>query len=835
VADVRQARSGISPVAVRLLPMSTDPQSSGEPARLQALHACRVLDTPLELEFDDVARLAALTCGAPIALVSFVDADRQWFKAKVGLAASETPRRFAFCAHAIADDRLFLVPDASCDERFADNPLVTGDPHIRFYAGVPIVTEDGHRLGTVCVIDTRPRQLGEDQCIALRALAGQVAKLLQLRRASAALARTSEELATAKLRLELVVQASCDGIFEVELAPQRVVLSARAWELLSLPVSEGAVPLSSVLSHCHGEDLRVLLHGAVRHLRRHEPFDVEFRLLGGDGLHRWFRARGVAVRAADGRAGRLIGALIDVHDRRLASDTMMRLSELLEESQQQAEVGGWEFEVDTQTLSWTRETYRIHDLAPFSRVPTVAEAIAFYTPEARPVIQAAVEAAIRDGSAYSHELELVTAKGRRIWVRATGRAVREGGRTVRIHGAFQDITARKLAAAELLRAKEAAESASRAKSTFLAAMSHEIRTPVHAVLGYAEMLRESPLSAELREYAEVISRSGAALLRLIDDILDFSKVEAGKLSLERAPVDLTLVARDVERLLQGKAAEKGVRLHLVAPGGPTIVAADPARVRQVMLNLVGNALKFTAEGEVKVGVGHYGQDHWRVEIVDTGIGIPADQQARLFREFEQVDGSSKRRFGGTGLGLAISRRLVMAMGGRIGMCSEPGEGSTFWFSLPETTQALQAQPNAREVVADAGKSRQLPAGTRVLVAEDNVVNQRLVGALFRNAGVEVDIVADGQQAIAMCERHRYAVVFMDCLMPGVDGFEATRAIRSREPHGQHLPIVALTANALPEDRDACLAAGMDDFVSKPFDKRSLLGALQRWVQRDDAP
>jgi len=815
--------------------MSTDPQSSVEAARLQALRVCNVLDTPPELEFDDVARLAALTCGAPIALVSFVDAERQWFKAKVGLAATQTPRRHAFCSHAIAEDRLFVVADASKDPRFVDNPLVTGEPHIRFYAGAPIVTADGHRLGTVCVIDTEPRRIDEGQAIALRALAGQVAKLLELRRASAALAHSTEELAGAKLRLELVVQASCDGIFELDLDRRQIVLSERAWDLLSLPVTAGPVPLSSVLSHCHGEDLPVLLHGAVRHLRRREPFDVEFRLIGGDGVHRWFRARGVAVRDEAGRALRLVGALIDVHDRRIASDTMMRLSELLEESQQQAEVGGWEYEVDTEALSWTRETYRIHDLAPFSCTPTVAQAITYYVPEARPVIQTAVEGAIRDGSAYSHELELITAKGRRIWVRATGRAVREGGRTVRIHGAFQDITQRKLAAAELLRAKEAAESASRAKSAFLAAMSHEIRTPMHAVLGYAEMLRESPLSAEQREYAEVISRSGSALLRLIDDILDFSKVEAGKLSLERAPVDLTLVAHDVVRLLQGQAAEKGVRLHLDAPGVPTIVAADPARVRQVLLNLVGNALKFTAEGEVKVGVGHYGKDHWRVEIVDTGIGIPADQQARLFREFEQVDGSSKRRFGGTGLGLAISRRLVAAMGGRIGMCSEPGQGSTFWFSLPEVAGAVAAAPRVPLPAVEAATMRKLPPGTRVLVAEDNVVNQRLVGALFRTAGVEVDIVGDGQQAIAMCERQRYDVVFMDCLMPGVDGFEATRAIRSREPHGQHLPIVALTANALPEDRDACLAAGMDDFVSKPFDKRSLLGALQRWVQRDDAP
>jgi PAS domain-containing protein len=329
-----------------------------------------------------------------------------------------------------------------------------------------------------------------------------------------------------------------------------------------------------VLAQCHGEDLRVLLHSAVRHLRRQEPFDVECRLLGGDGVHRWFRSRGVAVRDASGRAVRMVGALIDVHDRRIASDTLMRLSELLEESQQQAEVGGWEYELESDTLSWTRETYRIHDLPPFSTMPTVEQAIGFYTPESQPVIRGAVEAAIRTGATFSHELELVTAKGRRIWVRATGRAVREGERTVRIHGAFQDITDRKMAAVELLRAKEAAESSSRAKSAFLAAMSHEIRTPMHAVLGYAAMLRETPLSDEQREYADVIARSGTALLRLIDDILDFSKVEAGKLALDSVPLDLVQVAVRRRAAAAGPGRGEG---RAAAPAGPGVAVRRAGR------------------------------------------------------------------------------------------------------------------------------------------------------------------------------------------------------------------------------------------------------------------
>ena len=810
--------------------MTSAPLPNDEAKRLATLRSCRVLDTPPELEFDDLARMAALTCDVPVALVSLVDADRQWFKAKVGLEATETPRDDAFCAHAILGADLFVVPDALADARFADNPLVVGSPHIRFYAGAPIVAADGSCLGTVCAIDTRPRDLTERQRCALQALSRQVAALLALRQSLNQCGVLSKELGATTRRLEVVVRASCDGIFDLDLGSRRITLSQRAWEMLDLPTVDADVALQTVLAQCHRGDLPVLLHTAVRHLRRQEPFDVETRLLGGDGMARWFRVRALAVRDATGRAERLVGALIDVHDRRIASDTLMRLSELLEESQQQAEVGGWEFEVDTGTLSWTRETYRIHDLAPFSCTPTVEWAVAFYVPEARPIIRGAVEQAIATGATFSHEVELVTAKGRRVWVRATGRAVREEGRTVRIHGAFQDITARRLAAVELLRAKEAAESSNRAKSAFLAAMSHEIRTPMHAVLGYTDMLCSTPLSAEQRDYAEVIARSGAALLRLIDDILDFSKIEAGKLVLEHVPVDLVQIAADVVRLLQAGAADKGVNLHLRAPDHPCVVAADPARVRQVLLNLVGNALKFTPQGEVRVGIGPVAGDQWRVEVVDSGIGIPRDQQARLFREFEQVDDSTRRQFGGTGLGLAISRRLVMAMGGRIGMCSEPGQGSTFWFAL-----ARAEMPAAPATVGEGPRAGErdlpaLPAGMRVLVAEDNLVNQRLVRALFRHAGVEVDVVADGAQAIAMSAQHDYALVFMDCLMPGVDGFDATRAIRAREGvDGRRMPIVALTANAMPEDRDACLAAGMDDFVSKPFNRRTLLGALQKWA------
>jgi signal transduction histidine kinase/ActR/RegA family two-component response regulator len=567
----------------------------------------------------------------------------------------------------------------------------------------------------------------------------------------------------------------------------------------------------------------------LRHLARCRKdlgtFELELRLQSAGGLERWFRLRGRMLRPTAAGGLHCVGALADVHDRRSADEALDRLSALLAESQAQAHVGGWELDLQTGALSWTEETYRIHELSPYAQLPTVERAIEFYAESSRPVVRAAVAAAIATGTPFAHELELVTAKGRRLWVMATGRAVREHGAVVRLVGAFQDITAQQAADAELRAAKAAAEASSRAKSAFLAAMSHEIRTPMHGVLGYAELLRDSVLTDEQRDHVEIIARSGTALLRLIDDILDSSKVEAGKLVLERTPVDLRSVAGDVMRLLQAHAVEQGLRLSLHAEAdGSTWVLADAARIRQVMLNLVGNAVKFTAQGEVRIGIVRQGAQV-RCEVVDTGIGIAPADQARLFGEFEQVEDANCRRLGGTGLGLAISRRLIEAMGGRIGMCSEPGLGSTFWFALPATAATAKSAG-----AVPPGPAPGLVQRARVLVAEDNVVNQRLVRAMLSRLGIEVDLAADGAEAIALATSRPYDLVLMDCLMPGTDGLAATRAIRGQERvHGGQVPIVALTANALAEDRAACLAAGMDDFVSKPFTKPVLLASLHKWL------
>mgnify|MGYP002624038383 CR=1 FL=1 len=795
-----------------------------EADRLSALRSCDVLDTSAEPVYDDVVGLLARFCDVPIATVGLVDADRLWLKARVGLDVDELPRDLAPCAHAILSREPFVVCDASADERFADNPLVVGAPHVRFYAGAPIVTSDGLAIGTVCIADTRPRTPTSAQLDALQTMARQVAGQLELR-------RTVAKLEALGQRHELVVGITCDGVWDLDLATRTVGLSARVCALLGRPELAGSQALHEVRAILHPDDRRGVERAAIRHLRRGTAFDREFRCRHADGGWRWFRARS-AMPTERGRAPRrLVGSLVDIHTHRCSQEHLQRVSRLLAESQALARVGGWELDLSTNDLFWTTETFRIHDTSPRLYTPTVESAIDFYVPSARPRIRAALDDAIARGRAFSLELEVVTARGRRIWCRATGGAVFAGGRAVRVLGAFQDITAQRRLDAELMRAKEAAEAANEAKSAFLAAMSHEIRTPMHTVLGYADVLRQSRLSPEQHECLDIITSSGNSLLRLIDDILDFSKAEAGKMQLENVRFDLHAIAREVGRMMQPLAGQKGLGLEVEADGaGPFCVLADPQRTRQVLVNLVGNAIKFTAKGGVVTFVSA-DDEEVRVEIRDTGIGIAAEHLPRLFANFVQVDASTQRQFGGTGLGLAISRQLVEGMGGQIGVESRAGVGSTFWFTLPRATESdVGVVPPSRSA-EPVRRAAATVDGRRVLLVEDNRLNQRLAVRVLETFGFVVETANDGAEAVALVRERSYDLVLMDCLMPGMDGFEATRRIRAHEAeNGRRVPIIALTANALPEDRQACLAAGMDDFVSKPFTRQVLHETTLRWLQ-----
>ena len=473
-----------------------------------------------------------------------------------------------------------------------------------------------------------------------------------------------------------------------------------------------------------------------------------------------------------------------------------------------------------QRYGYSRETFHamtLEDLEPPGRVAALRAHLA-----SLPALGGVVE-----GTPDRHRLR----DGRVIDVEVTATNVELDGRACRI-ALFQDVTERKRAAVELAVARDRAVEASNMKSAFLANVSHEVRTPMNGVLGMTDLLLGMELTGEQRACAEQVARSGRQMLLIINDILDLSKIETGHLALDIADFDLHEAITELCSATGAQARAKGLRLDMqIGEGVPSRARGDARRLHQVLLNLVSNAIKFTSEGAVAVRIdareAPMGATVVRVEVTDSGIGVDPADLHRMFEPFTQADVSTTRLYGGTGLGLSISRELVELMAGTIGADSELGRGSTFWFEVPLVPATVAAPAPTGAPLASADGAERWVRPPLVLVAEDSQINQIVAVRALERCGCRVEVVGSGTEALEALARERYDAVLMDCQMPTLDGYEATAELRRREAGGGHTIVIAMTAHAMDGDRDRCIAAGMDDYISKPMRHGDLLEVLQR--------
>jgi PAS domain S-box-containing protein len=967
--------------------MMLPPIPPDEEARLADLHRLQILDSPPEPAFDRITRMAAEFLRCPVAVISLVDKDRQWFKSVVGLDATEGPRAISFCGHAILGEKPMAVLNAATDERFFDNPVVTGDPEIRFYAGAPLKRAGGSALGTLCVIDSYPRaEFTAAESAILTELAGIVSEHMEQRLANRE--REQERLEREKsesLYRELqdsvrraqsmfIAGANMQSAFEgllskflefaggragciVEVMPEyepdpiRIcagqagialsILLAKARELRE-PVLEG--PCAALPAMQGDEVVGVIgLEGAGDALPEELPAQAELFLATMAGLFS-------AARARRERAQNLLA--INLRDRALAS-------------------------ISSAVSIIDPHGNILHCNAAFLAAfeccvgeSSCRSLHSIFGPETDPWHIGAVDRALRGDEEFQITLRCYHRDGLPFWNRLKLSPVKDKDGNVEYFVTVgDDVTEEIHSQEELRRAKERAEANAEAQRRFMANMSHEIRTPMNAVIGMTSLLLDSRLSAEQRDYVDTIRYSGEGLLALINEILDYSKIDSGALSLEKIEFDLRPCIEGAMDLVAGAAARKSIDLaYIIDQGVPHTILGDHTRLRQVLVNLVGNAVKFTPEGSVLVSVAgsRMTDANWDLHfaVEDTGIGIAQSKIEQIFKPFEQADSSSTRRFGGTGLGLSISKHLTELMGGKMWVESEPGQGSTFHFTIaaqalgrdePAGNTEIAALNGVRVLVIDPNTASQsvlhqhlhswgveasvfssvaemenamesaqlegdfdaaivdndlpgLPRGDfgtaadsvplivlcplgrrntglaaqlraagferiqlhskpikpallsaallralsgqpllgvnkpqpqtfdpdlaarlphRILLVEDNSVNQKLGLLLLSKLGYRADSASNGSEALKALERQPYDVLFMDMHMPEMDRLETTRAIHQRWDETRRPWIVALTANAMSTDRAACLEAGMQDFLTKPVQLTDLQDAILR--------
>jgi PAS domain S-box-containing protein len=782
------------------------------------------LYTPKGLEqsgpvFDRARRLARTLFGNVEAGVVLVGDGDAWRSHNPnGQAPKDAP-----VAQLVVDSgEAMWVADARLDPRFRDRENVRGAPGVRFYAAAPIRLEDGSIPGAFAVVGLKARPFDEELAARLQDLADGVADEWSRTQAKVAREAARRESDVAQRMVAQIIETAPLSLLMTD-TEMRVVSASPRW-IESRQFGDREVVGRSLyeLFPSTYEKWRPVydrcLAGESIHADR-----VEF--LRGDGSVIWLQVELTPWRDTAGDVGGLIITSHDVTDMVAALERTERSEERLRLAIEIADMHVWELDYRR------RELINMGAEATFYTDPTSYKQLArdiWSTIDERDVPRVKEEwrRHEEEGAPYRPEYRVRRSDGKEVWVQGAVRYLTdEDGQPLRMIGALQNITDRKAAERALVQAKEEAESATRAKSAFLATMSHEIRTPLNGVLGMAQAMAMGEVTDQQRERLEVIRQSGESLLAILNDVLDLSKIEAGKLELEQAEFDIDELSSGALGAFAATAQAKGLSFELkVERGARGVYRGDSVRVRQILYNLVSNALKFTETGGVKVSVSRKAKQ-LSIAVTDSGIGVAPEKLASLFQKFEQADASTTRRYGGTGLGLAICRDLAELMGGTIRAESRLGSGATFTVDLPLRRVSAAAKP-----AAAAAQPREPNDGVaiRVLAAEDNGMNQLVLRTLLEQVGVEPVIVGNGREAVAAWAREPWDLILMDVQMPEMDGPTATGVIRARERAEGRMrtPIVALTANAMAHQVTEYLQAGMDDFVAKPIEAGRLYAVIQ---------